>query len=231
MKTIILVLIMSVGWHVGTAYTDAEPLPVITQAVDVEVEPGIRLEAPKTCEIGELVRLDARGSNVTDLVWDILPKTIDFETVDGDKRAFFSARSSGEYLILIAGAKDGKAFLVHQKLIVNGVPAKMSSTARKIGQWLTLVQGVPDRNANLVAMAGVFRKLSEQPVDPDKMVEATALANSAVLGDNLTGWIPFLDKLGTELDELVDEGKLDTVEQYQATWAAIAKALLDNVKG
>ena len=93
------------------------PFVLILFCVNVDIaKSDINLDAPIECEVGELVRLDARESNVDSLVWEIIPKTTDFETVN--RRAFFSARAPGEYLILIAGAKEGKAFLMHHKLRV-----------------------------------------------------------------------------------------------------------------
>ena len=205
--------------------------PVVGQVIDAEVaiadEGGIILEAPIKCEVGELVRLDARKSDVDDLVWDIIPKTPDFEVVESKRRGFFSARMGGEYLILIGGAKNGKAFLYHQKITVKGEPTPApTGLVYKISQWVSqLPDDVPGKNAKLASMAGVFKKLGEGDIDVDKILEATALANSAVLGDDLDAWVPFLDKLGSELDDMIDGDRLSTPEQYRATWLEIAKGL------
>lgn len=202
-----------------------QPVAAETIVTEGEVLDGVQLKVPNTCEVGELVRLDASASNVDSLAWSILPDTPDFETVSEGKRAFFSARSGGEYLIIVAGAKDGKAYLIHKTITVKGIPRPLSGLSAKISGWLSLLPDIEDRNMKLLSMATVFKKLAQEPVAPDKMVEATALANSAVLGDTIEKWIPFLDKLGTELDKLIEDGKLSTTEQFQATWNEIASSL------
>ena len=207
----------------GSATADAPTARTAKADEIVTVDGGIELKAPLTCEVGELVRFDARESDVDALVWDIIPPTPDFEIVD--KRGFFSARSGGEFLILIAGAKGGKAFLVHQRLTVTGAAIPSTGLTRKVEDWLKLVPESADKKAKLVGMAGVFRKLAEKPVSPEKMVEATALANSAVLGDSVKTWVPFLEKLGTELDAMVAAKTLTTIEQYQTAWREIASAM------
>ena len=135
MKPLQFALVLAVlgGWLIGDGITQhrGEYKPAAFQEADVEdvaveVDPGINVHAPMECEVGELVRFDARESEVDSLVWDIIPETEDFEIVDDGFRGFFSARAGGEYLLLIAGAKDGKAFLWHQSLRVRGAPAPIT---------------------------------------------------------------------------------------------------------
>lgn len=212
-------------------------LQIAGQTIDAEVEiadGGIQLEAPIECEVGELVRLDARNSNVDSVVWDILPKTSDFEVVD--LRGFFSARNGGEFLILIAGAKGGKAFLYHQKITVNGECDKsfppLSDLTLKVKSWVrNLLTDVPARDAKLKALADVFRRLSEGDINVNKILESTALANSAVIGkEDLKEWLPFLDRLGQELDSMGAKGELRTADQYRVAWRAISIGLAESAK-
>jgi len=81
---------------------------------------GIILTANTECEVGELVRFDATSSDVDDMTWTIVPKTPDFAVVD--RRAFFSSRAPGKFLIFIAGAKEGQAFSTLHTLTVKDRP-------------------------------------------------------------------------------------------------------------
>lgn len=203
----------------------SEPLTVVLKLVKSQTW-GIQLDAPSECEVGELVRFDARESDVDALVWRIRPESDDFETVDGNRRAFFSARTPGKYLISIAGAKAGKAFLLQQTLTVNGLATPETNLASDIRQWLNMVPDFPEKEAQTLAMSEVFSKLATSDTDLDTMLTATALANSAVIGkDFIDQWVPFLDKLGTELDRLDASHQLDSREAYRMKWLEIATAL------
>jgi len=200
----------------------AEPVEII------DVKPGIELSAPLTCEVGELVEFSAFASNVDSLVWEIIPKTPDFRVMAKSRVAFFSARpsSSGEsFRLVLAGAKGGEAFLFHQVITVKGPTVAPSKMQAAVNLWATLVPKAENRSAKLRAMAGVFRQLAESEIEVDKILDATAIANSAVLNGDLEVWIPFLDAMGTEIDRLGDAGELDTPSQYRKTWREIADAL------
>jgi len=201
--------------------------PGVTPAVFGQeiVVPGPNFEVvgQDEAEIGELVRFVVQG-DVETISWRIIPGTQDFDHAQDGRRAFFSARTGGDYVFIVAAAKGGEVYLDVKTLTVKGEPAPISGLKAKVGQWLTGVR-VEDPKVKLRAMAGVFRKLGEGDIDVDKILEATALANSAVLGDSLKAWIPFLDKLGTELDQLAADGELETDEQYRTVWIDLAKAL------
>jgi hypothetical protein len=194
------------------------------QAQEVEVEPVFKVSIQDECEVGELVRMTAEG-DVEGIRWEIKPATPDFEVIEDGRRALFSARQGGEFLIIVAAAKDGKPFLYYQTLTVDGgVQTPVSDLSRKVATWLKrLPKDTP--KAKIRQVAGVFRKLANSDTAVEKMLEATALANSAVIGDDLDKWVPFLDGLGNELDAMVDAGNLKTREQYRSTWLEIAAAL------
>lgn len=192
-----------------------------------DLSEGITLVAPEVCEIGELVRLDARESLAHSLVWQIMPKTDDFEVVDGGRRAFLSSRKGGgEYLIIVVGAKDDQPFVTTHRLRVKGRQLPPTTLAGKIERWVDKVEDYPEKNAHLIAMAEVFDRLAAQKIPIDEMLKATATANSAVLGrDGVEQWAPFLDELGLELDRMIDAGELGTEQQYVKTWREIAVTL------
>ena len=189
---------------------------------------GIVLRAPDEAEIGELVRLDASSSDVDSLTWQIIPATPDFEVIEDGRRAFFSSRVRGSYLIIIGGAKDQQALLRHHTIDVLGDapepgPENLSVRVRR---WTKAVKDYEGREAQGLALAGVFRKLGlADDITVDQMLEATATANSAVLGDNLEKWLPLLEPLGRELDLITADGGLSTREQYKDIWLKIAEGI------
>lgn len=202
---------------------------------DVEPSPqpiNLVLKAPDTCEIGELVRLDVRDSQVEGIRWQVLPETPDFEVIEDGRRAFFSSRVPGPYLFMIAGAKGGQAYLIYHTVTVDGVvpgPGPnpvVIALDKKVVAWAKKVADYDGKKAHLAGMAGVFTKMADnKDVKVEQILEATALANTAILGAKLDAWVPFLDALGTELDSLVSSGGLTTPEQYRTVWLDIAKGL------
>jgi hypothetical protein len=92
--------------------------------------------------------------------------------------------------------------------------------------WMPLVEDYDGKVEHTAAVSGVFRKLADrEDVPVDNMLEATAIANSAVLGEKLEAWLPFFDKLGEKLDEYSTEGKIQSREDYRRTWLAIAEGI------
>lgn len=206
-----------------------QAFPVAGQ--DEAEDPGIVLQAPDDCEVGELVRFNAVDSNVDGLTWRIIPPTPDFEIIEAGRRAFFSARneSAGQsFLVIVAGAKDGVPFLKHHTIDILGDapdpgPETLSSVVRR---WVRKVGDYEGRMSHGLALSGVFRKLATaEDIDIDQILEATATANSAVLGDDLDQWIPFFEDLGQALDELKADKKLTTRAEYKIAWLAIADGI------
>jgi hypothetical protein len=221
----------------------------VGQDLEAEPEPTdaaqIILDAPMTCEVGELVRLDLRDSTLaTTLVVLTVPELnaveTDFEIIDNGRRAFFSSRGAGEYLIIVAGAKNDQPYLAYRRLTVVGDPTdstpRVKSLTTIVAEFVRRVQPYEhkdDRGTVLAsrkihgdALAGIFRQLStSSDVAVDGMLEATALANSAVLGKYLQAWMPFLDGIGTILDEYDNDGLLTTRESYAKVWREIAAGI------
>ena len=134
----------------------------------------------------------------------------------------------GSYLIIIAGAKAGTPYLQHHTVEVIGedpAPSPANLEA-KIRRWVKAVDEYEGRQVHALAIAAVFRKLAgAEDVEVDEILNATATANSAVLGDDLDKWLPLLEPLGEELDVLMEAGDLETREQYQAVWGQIADGI------
>jgi hypothetical protein len=214
----------------------AESFNVCWQDAPEPNQPAIQIKAPRTCEVGELVRIDMNKSTVTTTVVLLtipgLKTTTDFEMIEQGKRAFFSSRRPGEYLIIVAGAKDNEPYIYYQRLTVKGIKGELEPTpatpdlASDCEEWMGLVEDYDGKTIHTMAVAMVFRKLADQAdVTVDNMLEASAVANSAVLGEDLTHWLPFFDKLGEKLDEYSSSGKLSTRDDYRRAWLAIAEGI------
>lgn len=210
----------------------AEAFPIAGQGpVDPPPHPlGIVLNAQDEAEIGELVRLDASGSDVDGLTWQILPETPDFEVIEEGRRAFFSSRVSGSYLIIVAGAKGGVPYLKHHTIDVVGddpvTPPGPEGLGAKVKRWTKAVKEYEGREVHALAIAGAFRTLSTaEDIDVDQMLGATATANSAILGDNVENWLPLLEPLGEELDAIMEAGGLSTRDNYKTIWLEIADGI------
>lgn len=193
------------------------------------------LNAPNVAEVGELVRLDLRESKAVGIKWKVVPETTDLEIIDGGKRGLFSSRVAGTYQFIIAGARGDAASLIHHEIIVAGGqptpgpgpgPAPVIPLDQKVAGWSKTIKDYPNKKAHAAAMAGVFRKMADtKDVQPEQILEATALANSAVLGADLDKWVTFLDEMGKELDTRVEAKTLETREQYRDAWLQIAAGL------
>lgn len=210
----------------------AKEAPIAIQQVDEGAD--LVLNAPTVAEVGELVRLDLSQSKAVGIKWQVVPETTDFEVIDGGKRGLFSSRVAGTYRFIIAGARGDSASLIHHEIIVAGGlvptpgpgPVPVIPIDQKIVGWSKLVKDYPNKKAHAAALAGVFKKMADaKDVKTEQILEATALANSAVLGADLDKWVPFLDEMGKELDARVADKSLSTREQYRDTWLLIAAGL------
>jgi hypothetical protein len=207
------------------AESDGYTLPIAGQ--DEAPADGIILDAPELADVGELVRFDASQSPVN-LTWQILPHTEDFEVIEGGKRAFFSSRVPGQYLIIVAGAKGDVPYLQHFTIIVDGgdfQPGPLT-LSRKVAAMVRKVKDYEGKHADAARLAANFRKAVSSPdVDIDTILNDTAVGNSAALGDNQAAWESFLVDLGGELDSFIDAGELNDLKQYKAVWLEIADGI------
>lgn len=190
------------------------------------------LQAPDVCEIGELVTLDASASASPEVTWKVvrvdatLEECMDFKAFG--KVACFSAREASMWLVIVSGVgPDNQPIMMTHSITVDGGvpgPGPGPSIESKIKQWSRLVESDNTRE-EAIKLAQSFRALAGAELPVDKVLEATALANKQALGTSLQAWMPFLDKLGTHLDELAANDGLSTRDDYQRTWNAIADGI------
>lgn len=178
------------------------------------------LNAPKTCDVGELVRIEAPAD--INLKWVILPETPNFEVVNN--RAFLSAQATDtEFLIIVSGARADEPFLWTAKIVVTGEATPLTLDV-KVSRWLDLVES-EHKLEEAKRLASVFRTLSTTEIEATKILAATAVANRQALGESLEAWMPFLDALGSELDAFVENKQLETREDYREIWSLIAQGI------
>ena len=188
--------------------------------------PGIVLRAVNSAVVGELIVLDASNSLVDDLIWKVVPETQDFQVFEDGKRAALSSRHEENYLVTIAGAKAGKAFLVQQVIPIfpNGPTPNGAPVTDKIKKLVFRIPSYEGKEEHAKGLARIFRETAES-TSTESMLEATAVANTAFLGDRLEEWKPLLTELKKEFDARLAAGELETPEQYRTLWFQIADGL------
>lgn len=187
----------------------------------------IVLVCPDSCRVGELVRLDVSESTADSFMWKLVPDSVDFEVYAEGRRAVFSARAPGEYRFIVACAKDGTVDVVHKLITVIGPPPQPidNSLAQWIPFWLWNYD-LPDNER--LALADSFHSVAAREAElktAEDWIKATAESNREALGDSLDAWSPMLDKIGTVLLKMAQDGKLLTPEQHATVWKEIAAGL------
>ena len=198
------------------------------QETEVQAETAcVTVDAPQSCRIGELVRLDASLSVADSITWILIPESVkDIEIYDSGRRAVFSARTPGEYRFIVACAKDGSVDVKTFTITASGPPARPTTDdlSAWIHYWMWSYE-LPRDQAD--ALAKSFSDLATRGdlTEPQDWIKATAEANREALGDNITAWIPLLDKIGSALLKKAQDGALMTPEQHSAVWIEIAEGL------
>lgn len=221
---------------------DLTPTPVPTPINPVDpvdpvdpvgpVDPNsanVVIKAPESVQAGELVQISVAESNADSFSWKIEPHTKNFQVVDGGRRAFFSHGSSGEFLIIVAGAKGGTSDVktIRIKIIGPDVPPNPTDIASKVPSWCEKVQS-PTKRDDALKLAQSFSSVAaviKPTMTPGEVVEATKKSNQDALGANVKHWEPFLIALQTELKAQATAGTLSDTESHTKAWRAIAEGL------
>jgi len=190
-------------------------------------EAKIVLSAPSSARVGELVRFDVSASVADSFKWLVVPPSQDFEVYAEGRKAVFSARMAGEYVFVVAAAKESTVDVVRHVVIVRGPPPMPQTDA--LDEWIPFwafslnlpSDGAKDR------LAASFEQIAARDdlEEPKEWILATAEANRAALGDDLAIWKPILDKIGEALLKKAQNGALATAEQHKETWLEIARGI------
>jgi len=190
-------------------------------------EAAIVVDAPTKGRVGELIRFDLTKSIAASIKWRLLPDSADFQVYEDGRRAVFSARTAGEYMFIIAAANGDTVDVVTHTVKIEGPPPKpeSSSLAEWVPYWLYSMQLDPK---TAIELAESFESVSDRITaisTPKGIIEATAEANRAALGDELETWKPLLKKIQAALANQARAGTLATPDQHKETWLEIAKGL------
>jgi hypothetical protein len=206
---------------------NGSPGQAVGQAPAEGHQARIELTAPETGRIGELIRFDLSESDVDSIKWLLVPGSADFETYNSGRNAVFSARVAGEYMFIIAAAKDGTVDVITHIITIKGPPERPAteSLTQWIPYWLYPLN-LPKDEAS--ALAGSFESVSSRITElstPEGIIEATAQGTREALGASLTSWKPLLGKIQVALAKRAHAGSLTSPQQHKETWSEIAKGL------
>lgn len=194
-------------------------IPCVAQEIEYDVE----LQAPGECEIGQLVVMNVSAPEAAGVTWQISPASEDFKVFEKGRVAVFSARSVGKYLVIVACAVENRPSLLIHEL---NVSERVNSLSADIGRSVKAVAGdFEAKRVILGKLVNLFRTLANSPIPVDEMNESVAKSVKDLLGDDQSRWEHLLDVIGFYLDELANEDKLETKEDYQKVWSEIADAL------
>jgi len=204
-------------YHITPSYSQAATTEV--ESTTTEVESAIILNAPDTCKVGELVVLDASASDVASFKWVVLPDTPNFCVIEDGKRAFFSSPAPGKYLFFLSAAKGDKVDGVIHEIIVEGGAAVVVEDAftKLVRSWLP-----KDYDKKVTAALARSFEESVDAADIDTLLKTTALTNRAVLGKDMTLYMPFLKSFAAYLESSYKDKSL---EEHKELWFQIAEIL------
>lgn len=187
----------------------------------------IVLKAPISCDIGELVELDAAGSDATSFTWQVIPDTPNFRIIENGRKLLFCSGSPGEYLFILAAAKrDTVDIYVHRIIVKGGTIVPPSNN------FITMVEGWLPKNCSkttLLKLSTSFERVAAaQHNDVESLVSVTAASNRAILNGDLEVWKPFLINFSNYLKTNLKDA---TVQDHVVIWFKFADALKEISKG
>lgn len=202
--------------------------PMTPQPVVDPVQAKIVLVAPDSARVGELVRFDVSASVAASFKWLVVPPSQDFEVYDDGRRAVFSARGPGEFQFTIACAIGDTVDVINHVIKIIGPPPQpvTDSLAEWIPFWMWQYT-LPAKEK--IALAESFESVAARKDElktAEEWIKATAESNREALGESInTVWAPLLDKIGSALLKMAQDGTLMTPEQHAKVWLEIATGL------
>jgi hypothetical protein len=242
-----IIAVLSLGgagyFSTATQTQQAAVYSGLTESLQNVEEAKLVMVAPTEVRLGKLVILDVSQSTGNKFKWLVVPETEDFLVIDDGRRAVFSSGVPGEYMFIVACAVDDSVDVVRHVVRVTGVapPAPQpdidpvtpesltSALSKQVQVWCAKIQS-PTRSADALKLAGAMEGVAAQInagtlTTPYEIVSATAEANRAALGEDLSTWVPFLRSLQDAVETMANDGKLTTPAQHAVIWMEIAKGL------
>lgn len=200
------------------------------------------VKAPEKAVVGELVRLDVSESHADSFKWLLVPQTADFEVYDNGKKAVFSARSTGDYLFIVACALEDTVDVTTLVIKIEGsdpvtpTPVEIPTVAKpadgaSLLEWIPYWCSRSERSkAETLKLAQSFESVAAQIsagvlTDITEIVNTTSKANREALAGSVVDWLPVLQNIQNELKNRAETGVLATAEQHASTWREIAQGL------
>ncbi len=224
------------GSPVVTPTPTPAPAPApVDPAVVVPVDPNaakVVIDAPATAKAGDLVVFSVLKSNANSFSWKIVPETKNFLVIDGGKRAVFSGGASGDFLVIVSGAKDNTVDVKTHKITVQGSdqPPSPNDISSKVPGWADGVTS-PNKRDEAMKLAQSFLSVSSTiaagvVTSPADIVEATKRSNRDALGEaGVKLWAPFLEALNLELKSQSEAGLLTDAEAHAKAWRSVGSGL------
>ena len=202
------------------------------------VQAEMTLQAPQSAVIGELVRFESAGSD--EVSWKCIQDTSDFEAVGN--RAFFSARTAGTYIFVVAGIVDDKPVILTHTLVVTKEakppeppkpeppkpapePPKPEPPKDLSQVEIKLKEVAPENKEAGPKLAQCFRALAESAVPADQMLASTVEGLKRATQDD-PKWAPYLEVLAAYADTL----DLKSKDDYKREWPKLADMVERSLK-
>ncbi len=239
---LVLVLVTGASLAIYDHFIVSKTRPdVVDNTVVIPPKGDVVITAPTQVSVGQLARLDVTKSTSKTFKWQVLPKTDNFVVYDDGQRAVFSAPSPGEYTFIVAGAGGPNNIDIQYKVVKvtgNGptpgpTPGpnnpSVSDLSDQVLDWAKTVNS-PNAKAEAAKLADAFDGVKGRIISGDlktasDIIEAQKTANRTALGDSLTAWVPFLEKIQTDLKSRAMAGTMVTPEQHTPIWGEIVEGL------
>lgn len=195
-------------------------IPLAIATINSLQKVNIIVDAPSKYTIGQLITLDASRSKADELIWKIFPTTENFK-VQGTVALFASGEPVNYKIIVVA--RRGKHLackVLELKHDNNRVINTLTPFEQEVKKWMPLDK------AGAKELAQSFKIVAET-IDSgvfdsvDGIIMATARANTAVLGDRLGTWKPFLQRF----QEYLEANPPTTIADHSTVWKNMAVAL------
>lgn len=190
----------------------------------------IKITAPTTISVGKIAVIDVSATEADSYAWSVSPASEVLIFENGQKLAF-AHYQPGQYLFIVAAAKDGQVGLREHIIEVTGGPGPPGpeTFTDRVKRWSEQVQS-RNKKAEMLALSGNFSSIASAIAagafkEPEKIVATTADMNKQALGENAKAWDPFFQSLRAELNARSQAGTLSTLDEHATLWREIAAAL------
>lgn len=186
---------------------------------------GIRINAAKYAEIGELIKLKVTGGVDSTFSWQQLDGGADFAVFMDGREAVFSARKNGTYRFILAVSTENKASVLIHTIKV-GVPPDT------ILEWVQIKCNKIHPDKEKVAKLAASFKLIAERINAGLLKDAIVIAKTTAESNKLViagdeKLIALMAELQTLLKTKADNGELVTPADHAKIWIELSTALND----